>query len=68
MKLSYAAKIKMAASSGAESSSYICLSKKPLRFDPVSRENSVFFDEANKQVSVYHKKVCLRYFGVFLNI
>ncbi len=43
----------MAASSGAESSSYVCLSSKPLRFDPVSRENSVFFDEANKQVSLY---------------
>ncbi|XP_028393229.1 regulator of MON1-CCZ1 complex-like [Dendronephthya gigantea] len=41
----------MAASPGAESfSSYVCLSNKPLRFDPVSRENSVFFDEANKQV------------------
>ncbi|CAB4014993.1 Hypothetical predicted protein, partial [Paramuricea clavata] len=40
----------MAASSGVESLSYVCLSNKPLRFDPVSRENSVFFDEANKQV------------------
>ena len=45
----------MAGSSGAEtlaSSSYVGLSKNPLRFDPVSRENSVFFDEANKQVSL----------------
>ena len=56
MKFSLAMKNKMkkmAASSGVESLSYVCLSNKPLRFDPVSRENSVFFDEANKQVSLY---------------
>lgn len=44
----------MAASSSGEGSSskYVCLSHDPLRFHPVSRENSVFFDEANKQVGV----------------
>ena len=31
---------------------YVQLSANPLRFDPVSKENSVFFDEANKQASL----------------
>ena len=30
---------------------YIVLSHSPLRFEPVGRSNSVFFDEANKEVS-----------------
>lgn len=32
------------------SSHYIVLSRNPLRFDAVGRSNSVFFDEANKEV------------------
>ncbi|XP_046859554.1 regulator of MON1-CCZ1 complex-like [Xenia sp. Carnegie-2017] len=44
-------RIKMAAwRQEYSSSSYVCLSTNPLRFEPVSKENSVFFDEANKQV------------------
>ena len=31
---------------------YIQLSANVLRFDPVTRDNSVFFDEANKQVRI----------------
>lgn len=29
---------------------YVQLCPNPLRFEPVSKENSVFFDEANRQV------------------
>eukprot|EP00118_Oscarella_pearsei_P022261 m.254487 g.254487 ORF g.254487 m.254487 type:complete len:652 (+) comp40385_c0_seq13:38-1993(+) len=32
------------------SSHYITFSREPLRFEPVGKSNSVFFDEANKQV------------------
>ena len=29
---------------------YVQLCPNPLRFEPVTKENSVFFDEANRQV------------------
>ena len=40
---------KMTTSSGH----YIVLSQNPLRFEPVGRSNSVFFDEANKEVKMF---------------
>ena len=49
---------------------YVQLCPNPLRFEPVTKENSVFFDEANRQVwrwahmhtYTFHKKTCGRHF------
>jgi len=32
---------------------YVQLCPNPLRFEPVTKENSVFFDEANRQVWMF---------------
>ena len=35
---------------GEDSQHYVELCKNPIRFEPVSKANNVFFDDANKQV------------------
>ena len=35
---------------GEEENFYVQLSKNPIRFEPVSKVNGVFFDDSNRQV------------------
>ena len=36
-----------------DDSVYIELSKNPIRFEPVSKVTNVFFDDSNRQASIY---------------
>ena len=36
-----------------EDNYYVELSKAPIRFEPVSKVTNVFFDDSNRQVSIY---------------
>lgn len=48
---------------------YITLSKNPIRFEPVSKANNVFFDDANKQVwqwQMNHHHLLLSYSFILL--
>ena len=45
------------ASTEEEDSVYIELSKNPIRFEPVSKVTNVFFDDSNRQASIYQYPV-----------
>ena len=51
---------------GEDSQHYVELCKNPIRFEPVSKANNVFFDDANKQVQhVTRQKQCI---DIIINI